>query len=130
MSSLQQVRRMGVCDCLSSPKDDLEKVQPPSEPGLCPRVCPFSGRVWGGGRAEARERREAISSDLTACLPGPTANHAARPSAWLPVAVGRSLASPASVLSSMNGETWGLGQKLLTRTGFKESLKFVKRRRM
>lgn len=74
MSSLQQVRWMVFCDCGTSPKDSLAKMQPPLEPGLCPeewRWCFLLAACGERRGTEACGRRGTLSGNLAICHPGP-----------------------------------------------------------
>lgn len=77
MSSLQQVRWMVFCDCGTSSKGSLAKVQLPSEPGLCPWMCVFSWLSVGRGGGLRHVKEEEHFPVLGHLLSWAYANHTA-----------------------------------------------------
>ena len=74
----------GVCDCGTSSKGNLAKVQPPSEPGLRPWMCVFSWLSVGRGGGLRHVKEEEHFPVLAICCPGPVRTTRQPPSlaAW------------------------------------------------
>lgn len=125
MSSLQQGRWMVFCDRGQLPRT-TERAVPPAEPGPCPGMCASSWLSVGRGGDRGVWEGSSDFQWLGHLPSWACAKPAAAALNWQPALVGRSLASVAPALSSLNRAMWRLGQKLLPWSGYKESLKFLK----